>query len=92
MSTDEDKKIKGTYTYNFYKNETTGISQIATSDNTISWNGNSVVLAKSADIALYTTSGMLVKKATNASSLSLDNVAGGIYMVKVGKQTIKIVK
>lgn len=92
VMSDEDKAREGTYTYSFYSNSATGINHVATSDNTISWNGNSVVIAKSADIAIYTTSGMLVKKASNTTSMSLDNVASGIYMVKVGKQTIKIVK
>ena len=93
MIADEDKAKEGIYTYNFYNDdEETGVKQIAANDNNISWNGNTVTLAKAADIYLYTASGMLVKKANNASSMSLANVAAGIYMVKAGKQTIKIVK
>ena len=93
MIADEDKAKEGIYTYSFYNDgDETGVKQIAANDNNISWNGNTVTLAKAADIYLYTASGMLVKKANNASSMSIANVAAGIYMVKAGKQTIKIVK
>ena len=93
MIADEDKAKEGIYTYSFYNDgDETGVKQIAANGNTISWNSNTVTLAKAADIYLYTASGMLVKKANNASSMSLANVAAGIYMVKAGKQTIKIVK
>lgn len=93
MIADEDKAKEGIYTYSFYKDgEDTGVKQLTANGNTISWNNNTVTLAKAADIYLYTASGMLVKKANNASSMSLADVAAGIYMVKAGKQTIKIVK
>lgn len=89
---DEDP-TEGVYTYNFYNDgEDTGVKQIAANGNTINWNNNTVTLAKAADIYLYTANGMLVKKANNASSMSLADVAAGIYMVKAGNQTIKIVK
>lgn len=89
----DENPTEGVYTYNFYKDgEDTGVKQVTANGNTISWNGNTITLAKAADIELYTASGMLVKKANNASSMSLQNVAAGIYMVKAGKQTIKIVK
>ena len=90
---EEDAAKEGIYTYSFYNDgEDTGVKQLTANGNTISWNGNTITLAKAADIELYTASGMLVKKANNASSMSLQNVAAGIYMVKAGKQTIKIVK
>ncbi|WP_308269459.1 T9SS type A sorting domain-containing protein, partial [Prevotella sp.] len=89
----DENPTEGVYTYNFYNDgEDTGVKQLAANGNTISWNNNTITLAKAADIYLYTASGMLVKKASNASSMSLQNVAAGIYMVKAGKQTIKIVK
>lgn len=89
----DENPTEGVYTYNFYKDgEDTGVKQLTANGNTISWNNNTITLAKAADIELYTASGMLVKKASNASSMSLQNVAAGIYMVKAGKQTIKIVK
>lgn len=83
----------GKYTYSYYAGDlATGVSNVMAADNTINWDGNNVTLAKAADIALYNVSGMLVKKANNASTMSLDNVASGIYTVKAGKQTIKVVK
>lgn len=83
----------GKYTYTYYGGgSATGVSNVIAADNTINWDGNNVTLAKAADITLYNVSGMLVKKANNASTMSLDNVASGIYTVKAGKQTIKVVK
>ena len=91
----EDGATEGVYTYRFDNDndDPTGIKQIAaTADNTINFDGNTVTLAKAADIDLYTANGALVKSAKNVTSLSLDNVANGIYLLKTGKQTIKIVK
>lgn len=83
----------GKYTYTYYGGgSATGVSNVMADGNAINWDGNNVTLAKAADITLYNVSGMLVKKANNASTMSLDNVASGIYTVKAGKQTIKVVK
>lgn len=83
----------GKYTYSYYGGDSaTGVSNVMADGNAISWDGSNVTLAKAADITLYNVSGMLVKKANNASTMSLDNVASGIYTVKAGKQTIKVVK
>ena len=82
----------GKYTYSYYGDSATGVSNVMADGNAISWDGSNVTLAKAADIALYNVSGMLVKKANNATAMSLDNVASGIYTVKAGKQTIKVVK
>ena len=91
--TEEGLTYAGKYTYTYYGGgSATGVSNVMTADNTINWDGNNVTLAKAADITLYNVSGMLVKKANNASTMSLDNVASGIYTVKAGKQTIKVVK
>lgn len=90
---DEDKTTEGTYSYIFYSNaESSGISKVLADDNTIDWDGNEVTLAKSADITVYTAAGAVVKSAKNVKSLSLANAAHGIYLVKVGKQALKIVK
>lgn len=92
---DEEGATEGRYTYefNYDIDAPTGIKQIAaTTDNTINFDGNTVTLTKAADIDLYTVSGALVKSAKNVSSLSLDNVASGMYLLKAGKQTVKIVK
>lgn len=92
-TTEEGLTYAGKYTYTYYGGgSATGVSNVMTADNTINWDGNNVTLAKAADITLYNVSGMLVKKANNASTMSLDNVASGIYTVKAGKQTIKVVK
>lgn len=90
---DEDKTSEGTYSYIFYNNaESSGISKVLADDNTIDWDGNVVTLAKSADITVYTAAGAAVKSAKNVKSLSLADAAHGIYLVKVGKQALKIVK
>ena len=90
---DEDKTSEGTYSYIFYNNaESSGISKVLADDNTIDWDGNEVTLAKSADITVYTAAGAVVKSAKNVKSLSLADAAHGIYLVKVGKQALKIVK
>ena len=90
---DEDKTTEGTYSYIFYSNaESSGISKVLADDNTIDWDGNEVTLAKSADIMVYTAAGAAVKSAKNVKSLSLADAAHGIYLVKVGKQALKIVK
>ena len=90
---DEDKTTEGTYSYIFYNNaESSGISKVLADDNTIDWDGNVVTLAKSADITVYTAAGAAVKSAKNVKSLSLADAAHGIYLVKVGKQALKIVK
>ena len=91
--TEEGLTYAGKYTYTYYGGgSATGVSNVIAAGNTINWDGNNVTLAKAADITLYNVSGMLVKKANNASTMSLDNVASGIYTVKAGKQTIKVVK
>ena len=90
---DEDKTTEGTYSYIFYSNaESSGISKVLADDNTIDWDGNVVTLSKSADITVYTAAGAVVKSAKNVKSLSLADAAHGIYLVKVGKQALKIVK
>lgn len=90
---DEDNTTEGTYSYIFYNNaESSGISKVLADDNTIDWDGNEVTLAKSADITVYTAAGAAVKSAKNVKSLSLADAAHGIYLVKVGKQALKIVK
>ena len=92
-TTEEGLTYAGKYTYTYYGGDlATGVSNVMTADNTISWDGNNVTHAKAADITLYNVSGMLVKKANNTTAMSLDNVASGIYTVKAGKQTIKVVK
>lgn len=90
----EENVTEGVYTYKFYDdddNGETGVSSVLADDNTIGWDGNTVTLAKAADVELFSANGTLVLAAKNTTKLSLANVARGVYMVKAGKKTAKIV-
>lgn len=90
----EENATEGVYTYKFYDdddNGETGVSSVLADDNTIGWDGNTVTLAKAADVELFSANGTLVLAAKNTTKLSLANVAHGVYMVKAGKKTAKIV-
>lgn len=90
----EENATEGVYTYKFYDdddNGETGVSSVLADDNTIGWDGNTVTLAKAADVELFSANGTLVLAAKNTTKLSLANVARGVYMVKAGKKTAKIV-
>lgn len=91
---EENATEGGVYTYKFYDdddNGETGVSSVLADDNTIGWDGNTVTLAKAADVELFSANGTLVLAAKNTTKLSLANVARGVYMVKAGKKTAKIV-
>ena len=90
----EENATEGVYTYKFYDdddNGETGVSSVLADDNTIGWDGNTVTLAKAADVELFSANGTLVLAAKNTTKLSLANVARGVYMVKAGNKTAKIV-
>ena len=90
----EENAAEGVYTYKFYDdddNGETGVSSVLADDNTIGWDGNTVTLAKAADVELFSANGTLVLAAKNTTKLSLANVARGVYMVKAGNKTAKIV-
>ena len=90
----EENATEGVYTYKFYDdddNGETGVDNVLADDNTIGWDGNTVTLAKAADVELFSANGTLVLAAKNTTKLSLANVARGVYMVKAGKKTAKIV-
>ena len=89
-----DGAEEGTYTYSFFAdgNKPTAIKQVLAGGNSISINGSVVTLAKAANVDLYSANGVLVKSAKNVSTLSLDNLASGVYVIKVGDQTMKFVK
>ena len=90
----EENAAEGVYTYKFYDdddNGETGVSSVLADDNTIGWDGNTVTLAKAADVELFSANGTLVLAAKNTTKLSLVNVARGVYMVKAGNKTAKIV-
>lgn len=91
---EENATEGGVYTYKFYDdddNGETGVSSVLADDNTIGWDGNTVTLAKAADMELFSANGTLVLAAKNTTKLSLANVARGVYMVKAGNKTAKIV-
>ena len=91
---EENATEGGVYTYKFYDdddNGETGVSSVLADDNTIGWDGNTVTLAKAADVELFSANGTLVLAAKNTTKLSLANVARGVYMVKAGNKTAKIV-
>ena len=90
----EENATEGVYTYKFYDdddNGETGVSSVLADDNTIGWDGNTGTLAKAADVELFSANGTLVLAAKNTTKLSLANVARGVYMVKAGNKTAKIV-
>ena len=90
----EENATEGVYTYKFYDdndNGETGVNSVLADDNTIGWDGSTVTLAKAADVELFSANGTLVLAAKNTTKLSLANVARGVYMVKAGKKTAKIV-
>ena len=89
-----DGAEEGTYTYSFFAdgNKPTAIKQVLAGGNSISINGSVVTLAKAANVDLYSANGVLVKSAKNVSTMSLDNLANGVYVIKVGEQTVKFVK
>lgn len=67
---------------------TTGINDIAT--DAISFDGKNISLDAVAEINVYNLSGTLVAS-TYASSMNLSNLTKGIYMVKAGNATQKVV-
>lgn len=68
--------------------ETTGINDI-TAD-AITFDGNKVSLKNAAEINVYNLNGALIASEYTAS-MSLSNLAKGVYMVKVGNATQKVV-
>ena len=89
-----DGAEEGTYTYSFFADgyKPTAIKQVLAGGNAINIDGNTVCLAKAANVDLYSANGVLVKSAKNVSTMSLDNLANGVYVIKVGEQTVKFVK
>ena len=89
-----DGTEEGTYTYSFFADgyKPTAIKQVLAGGNAINIDGNTVCLAKAANVDLYSANGVLVKSAKNVSTMSLDNLANGVYVIKVGEQTVKFVK
>ena len=69
----------------------TGIKQLVKAEG-ISRNGDVISFEKTSDISVYNVSGVLVKTEKNASSVSLAELAAGVYVVKAGSVSVKVAK
>lgn len=88
--TESDKD--GAYTYTYYTDmPKTGIKQLVKAEG-ISRNGDVISFEKTSDISVYNVSGALVKTEKNASSVSLAELAAGVYVVKAGNVSVKVAK
>ncbi len=82
----------GVYTYTYYTDmPETGIKQLVKTEG-ISRNGDVISFGKPSDISVYNVSGGLVKTEKNASSISLTELAAGVYVVKAGNVSVKVAK
>lgn len=88
--TESDKD--GAYIYTYYTNTPeTGIKQLVKAEG-VSRQGDVLSFTKAADITVYATSGACVKAVKNATSVSLEGLAKGVYVVKAGDKCIKVAK
>lgn len=69
----------------------TGIEDI-TLNNTLQYNAGIIFVASPSTIEVYNAAGILTKKAENACELSVEDLPSGLYIVRAGSQTLKIVK
>ena len=82
----------GAYTHTYYTDmPETGIKQLVKAEG-ISRNGDVISFEKTSDISVYNVSGVLVKTEKNASSVSLAELAAGVYVVKAGSVSVKVAK
>lgn len=88
--TESDKD--GVYIYTYYTNTPeTGIKQLVKAEG-VSRQGDVLSFTKATDITVYATSGACVKAVKNATSVSLEGLAKGVYVVKAGDKSIKVAK
>ena len=88
--TESDKD--GVYIYTYYTNTSeTGIKQLVKAEG-ISRQGDVLSFAKAADINVYAVNGTCVKAEKNATSISLEGLAKGVYVVKAGDKSVKVAK
>ncbi len=88
--TESDKD--GAYIYTYYTNTSeTGIKQLVKAEG-ISRQGDVLSFAKAADINVYAVNGTCVKAEKNATSISLEGLAKGVYVVKAGDKSVKVAK
>ncbi|MGP1590707.1 MAG: T9SS type A sorting domain-containing protein [Prevotella sp.] len=69
----------------------TGINQL-TETNSVVRNGNLFSFEKAQDAVVVDLLGRVVLRASNTTTLSVNNLLKGVYVLKVGAQTVKFVK
>lgn len=70
---------------------TTGINQL-TETNDVVRNGNVFSFEKAQDAVIVDLQGRVVLRASNTTTLSVDNLVKGVYVLKVGTKAVKFVK
>ena len=70
---------------------TTGINQL-TETNDVVHNGNLFSFEKAQDAVVVDLQGRVVLRASNATTLSVDNLVKGVYILKAGTKAVKFVK
>ena len=70
---------------------TTGINQL-TEINDVVRNGNVFSFEKAQDAVVVDLQGRVVLRASNTTTLSVDNLVKGVYVLKVGTKAVKFVK
>ena len=70
---------------------TTGINQL-TETNDVVRNGNVFSFEKVQDAVVVDLQGRVVLRASNTTTLSVDNLVKGVYVLKVGTKAVKFVK
>jgi hypothetical protein len=70
---------------------TTGINQL-TETNDVVRNGNVFSFEKTQDAVVVDLQGRVVLRASNTTTLSVDNLVKGVYVLKVGTKAVKFVK
>lgn len=70
---------------------TTGINQL-TETNDVVRNGNVFSFEKAQDAVVVDLQGRVVLRASNTTTLSVDNLVKGVYILKVGTKAVKFVK
>ena len=78
--------------FNGYTLSTTaGINQL-TETNSVVRNGNLFSFEKAQDAVVVDLQGRVVLRASNTTTLSVDNLVKGVYVLKVGTKAVKFVK
>ena len=70
---------------------TTGINQLTETNNVVR-NGNVFSFEKAQDAVVVDLQGRVVLHASNTTTLSVDNLVKGVYVLKVGTKAVKFVK